>query len=112
MINQNKQSKAAKAAGVCHTERECGQMYRELTPEIKAPALDMLRKELAPCTADIEAAFKRNPDGWYVKSHFHWGMAVRNLLRDKKFGEKYFKVHNLDDIYVALVEEALGLRPA
>jgi hypothetical protein len=37
-------------------------------------------------------------------------MSVRNLLREKGFNEKYFGVHNLDDIYVALVEEALDLK--
>lgn len=38
--------------------------------------------------------------------HFTWGMAVRNLLRDKGYGEKYFDVDNLDDYYVELIEKA------
>lgn len=112
MINQNKQSKEAKAAGVCHTERECGQMYRELTPEVKTPALEMLRKELAPVADKVKEAYEKDSDNWSTPYHFWWGMGVRNLLRDQGFGEKYFKVHNLDDIYVSLVEEALGLSPA
>lgn len=110
MSEQDVQSEAAKAAGVCHTDDECVKMYQGLTPEIKAPALEMLRKELAPVTDQIRAAFTAAPNDWYVSYHFGWGMAVRNLLREKGFGEEYFRVHNLDDIYVALVEEALGLK--
>lgn len=111
MVNQEKQSEEAKAGGVCHTDAECEQMYKDLTPEVKAPALEMLRTELKSAVDEIRAAYIAAPEEWYVPFHFGWGMAVRNLLREKGFGEEYFKVHNLDDIYVALVEEALGLTP-
>jgi hypothetical protein len=110
MIDQNIQSEEAQQQGSCHTDEECAQMYQDLTPEIKAPALEMLRTELNSVIPEIRAAHAAAPKDWYVQYHFHWGMAVRNLLREKGFGEEYFRIHNLDDIYVALVEEALGLQ--
>ena len=109
MIDQTKTSPEADAKMVCHTDAECQQMYADLTPEVKAPALAMLAEELKPAVPEIQKAYAADPEGWYVGYHFGWGMAVRNLLREKGFGEEYFGVHNLDDIYVALVEEALKL---
>lgn len=108
-INQEKQSKAAVKRGVCHTEEECKQMYNSLTPELKAPALKLLAEELSPAKADIQKAYATKGKNWWVDHHLFWGMSVRNFLREKGFGEEYFKVHNLDDIYIALVEEALEL---
>jgi hypothetical protein len=112
MIDQEHASPEANAKGVCHTDEECVQMYSDLSPELKAPALAMLVTELAPVREEIASAYRDDPDGWHVPFHFSWGMAVRNLLRSKEFGEKYFGVHNLDDIYVPLVEEALQLAVA
>lgn len=109
MIDQEHQSPEAEAKCVCHTEEECVQMYRELPIELKAPALDMLATELAPAREEIISMYKIDPEGWHVPHHFFWGMSVRNLLRNKGFGEAYFSVHNLDDIYTPLVEEALKL---
>lgn len=110
MIDQEKQSPEAESKMVCHTDEECVQMFKDLTPEVKAPALAMLADELKTVVPEIKKAYAADPDGWYVGYHFGWGMAVRNLLREKGFGEEYFKIHNLDDIYVALVVEALGLK--
>ena len=84
-------------------------MYSSLTPELKAPALEMLAVELAPALEEILPMYKADPKDWASPHHFFWGMEVRNLLRDKGFGEAYFDVPNLDDIYVPLVEEALKL---
>jgi hypothetical protein len=109
MIDQTKPSPEADAKMVCHTDAECQQMYADLAPEVKAPALAMLAEELKTALPEIQKAYTAEPEGWYIGYHFTWGMAVRNLLRQKGFGEEYFKVHNLDDIYVALVEEALNL---
>lgn len=108
--HMNEQSPEAAGAGICHTEQECLQMYKDMPSELKAPALEMLRTELAPVIGDITRAYASDPTGWYVSYHFGWGMNVRNLLREKGFGEEYFKVHNLDDIYIPLVEEALSLK--
>lgn len=94
---------------VCHTKEECNQMYQGIPDDIRIPALLCLRKELNPVLSEIKNAYKQNPEDWYVPYHFGWGMGVRNFLREKGFGEDYFGIHNLDDIYVALVEEALEL---
>lgn len=110
MIDQEKPSPEAEAQHVCHTMEECKQMYAELTSEVKTPALKMLAEELASAKDEIKKAFDADPENWVAPYHFFWGMSVRNLLRKKGFGEDYFGIHNLDDIYVWLVEEALGLR--
>ena len=106
---KNEQSPEAKLAGVCHTETECEQLYAGISDELKSPALAMLHTELNSVLAEIKNAYRADPKGWYIPYHFGWGMAVRNLLRAKGFGENYFKIHNLDDIYASLVEEALEL---
>ena len=106
---KNEQSPEAKLAGVCHTETECERLYAGISDELKSPALAMLHTELNSVLAEIKNAYRDSPKEWWVGYHFGWGMAVRNLLREKGFGESYFKIHNLDDIYVPLVEEALEL---
>jgi hypothetical protein len=102
-------SQEAAAQGICHTDEECARMYAELSDDLRIPALLCLRKELNPVLSEIKNAYRKDPKNWYVGYHFGWGMSVRNLLREKGFGEEYFKIHNLDDIYVALIEEALEL---
>ncbi len=82
--------------------------YDQLPAEKKNPAIDLLSK-------DIESTDERpllremvndGPD-WYVMQHFHGGMAVRNRLRAKGFGEDYWPIWNLDDIYIFLLEDAI-----
>lgn len=43
---------------------------------------------------------------WPHAYHTYWGMGVRNALRENGFYEDAWPVHNLDNIYVELVEEA------
>jgi hypothetical protein len=90
-----------------HTDRP---QYADLSPIAKAPALVMLHDELSPVREEILAAYKADPEGWWAPHHFLWGMSVRNLLRQKGFGEDHFGVDNLDDFYIPLVEEALELK--
>jgi hypothetical protein len=74
----------------------------------KAPAVEMLRNELADSVKDeIRAAIAADPSHWAAPYHFFWGMGIRNLLREKGFGEDYWPIWNLDDIYVMLVEDAV-----
>ena len=51
--------------------------------------------------------YKKDPVGWFAPYHFHWGMMIRNELRKNGFGEEYFFIKNLDDIYVELIEDAI-----
>jgi hypothetical protein len=85
-------------------------MFAALSPEIKAPALTMLAEKLQNDRPHIKKAYDADPEGWVYAHHFTWGMGVRNLLRDEGFGEKYFGVDCIDDLYVGLVEEALELQ--
>jgi hypothetical protein len=103
------QSVEAKSQGICHTEEECKQFYSSLSSELKAPALTALREITVKWRDAIKEDFLKSPDDWYVPYHLSWGMGIRNFLRERGYGEEYFGTHNLDDIYVYLIEEALGL---
>jgi hypothetical protein len=82
--------------------------YNSIPDSKKAPALEMLRKEITPEDQDkMRQEIALTPEDWYVPYHFWFGMAIRNLLREKGFGEKYWGIWNLDDIYVWLLEEAV-----
>ena len=80
--------------------------YTEISDELKIPAIDMLKEKLDDRPL-IRKAIEDNPTKWYIPYHSYWGMGVRNLLRTEGFGEEYFGIDNLDDIYTQLVEEAL-----
>lgn len=74
---------------------------------ISLPTLELLKTTLERDRASIVASMERDPERWIGPYHHGWGTAMRNHLRQMGFGELYFGVHNLDDIYVALIEEAL-----
>lgn len=82
--------------------------FNSLNPTTRDAAVAMLRVELETVKDDIRAKIAENPQTWWAPYHFGWGMAVRNLLRRKGFGEKELGVGNIDDYYVSLVEAALA----
>jgi hypothetical protein len=84
------------------------EVYNAIAAEIKVPVLDLLVELLEPVAVEIRTDFEKNPDCWW-KGHFHWGLAIRNQLRCRGYGEDYFGVSNLDNIYIYLVEDALKL---
>lgn len=85
-------------------------LWKSLPKDKKNPVFEMVRSELpAEVQEKIKEAFKADPKNWWVGYHFGWGMGFRNLMRDKGFGEKYWPVDNLDDIYTYVVEDALEL---
>ena len=88
---------------------EAHAIYASLEIEKIAPVVVMLAEELKKDSADIVKAAQDDPDMWWAPYHFIWGMQIRNLLREKGYGEDYFGIANLDDIYVQLVEDALGI---
>ena len=55
----------------------------------------------------VRAAIAKDPTDWIVPYHLHWGMGVRNALREHGFSEQAFGVLNLDNVYVALIEAAV-----
>lgn len=69
-------------------------------------AVAFLRLDLKLILPEIRQKIDLDPQNWIAPYHFGWGMAVRNLLRTSGLGEKEFGVQNLDNIYVALVEDA------
>ncbi len=85
-------------------------MYAQITSEVKAPALTLLIELLEPLAAQVRSDFNVDPENWWKRGHFHFGLAVRNQLRRRDYDADYFGVSNLDDIYIYLVEESLGLR--
>jgi len=82
--------------------------YEAIPEEKKLPAIILLSKKIS---AQDRVYMRRlqaaNPNDWYVSQHFFGGMAVRNYLREYGFGEKYWPIWNLDDIYVFLLEDAI-----
>lgn len=115
-------------------EREY-QKVREFPREKRQAAIDMLREELPKMGVRIDSIdmtwfeligylLELGGKGWvsYDLSHnlekpepgripmnFHFmggGMALRNFLRSKGFGDDYFGV-NLDYVYAGLLEEAV-----
>ena len=94
---------------VTMTPVERREAYAAILTEIKAPALSLLIELLEPMAAQIRLDYEKDPVNWWKQGHFHFGLAVRNQLRRKGFDADYFGVANLDDIYVYLVKESLGL---
>ncbi len=83
-------------------------IYDALASEKKKPAIDYLKKQIAEhIKILIRADSNRDPESWFAPYHLGWGMVIRNGLRDAGFGEEYFRIGNLDDIYVELVEDAV-----
>jgi hypothetical protein len=88
-------------------------IYAKYSNDLKAPAVKMLRETIPEETQqEIRAAIAADPEYWATPYHFWWGMSIRNLLREKGFGEDYWPIWNLDDIYVMLVEDAVRQTPA
>lgn len=126
-------SEAAKAEGVCHTEAECRQLYENLDPEKRAGAIAHLKKVIEADPDAIQRVremYAKHGADWFdhlhdpeiekltpeerergmaglYSPHFGWGMAIRNSLRSAGFGEEELGVHNLDDVYRALLDSAV-----
>ncbi len=106
--NWLEQSEEAKNKGVCHTEEECKQMYSEIPQEQKDAAIKAFREsEYALSFPEIRKAIASYTNYWWASYHSFWGMGVRNFFRQHGFGEGFFGVHNMDCIYVPLVEAAV-----
>lgn len=84
--------------------------YATIDRNLILPALDYLKGHIAESDKlEIKTYAEDDPHTWWANSHLGWGMAIRNKLRDGRFNEAYFGIENLDDIYICLVEEALGI---
>lgn len=81
-------------------------LYNSISDQKKKLAIEFLRCYLKDKEI-IKMAIQIDPECWFAPYHFNWGMAIRNGLRCEGFGESYFEIDNLDDIYVELVEETV-----
>lgn len=61
-----------------------------------------------PLIEIVGEMMKRSPTEWWIGHHFGWGMSMRNLLRTNGYGEQELGVGNMDDYYVALIEQAVA----
>ena len=88
-----------------------GRVMAGYTAEKIVPAVTYLRESvILPSDVDtIHAAIVANPEAWWAPYHFYAGMAIRNRLRNGGFGEEYWPIWNLDDIWVPLVELAVDI---
>ena len=63
-----------------------------------------------PLISVVTEMIKNNPDEWWLGHHFGWGISMRNLLREHGYGEQDLGIGNLDDYYIAWIEQAcLGM---
>lgn len=84
-------------------------IYYSLRRDDKDKAIEFLKVKCLDAGAreQIRAAQRKDPEKWWAEYHSIWGMAIRNALRKGGFGEEFFRINNLDDIYIQLVEEAV-----
>jgi hypothetical protein len=120
---------------VCHTDEECAAMYAAIPEDKRKAAASKLLELLSQEPGTVERIRELMPHYpghhewlWHLHDdeieklsdadrrrgyaamynpHFGFGMAVRNALRKAGFGEEYFGIHNLDDIYIDVIEEAV-----
>lgn len=109
LLNMNTGSAASSPDGQSPmTFEEARVFYDRLDPLKKLPAIAALRAEFNDnVKEDVRFAIAQQGRSWCAGSHFSFGMSVRNTLRRKGFGEDYWPIWNLDDIYVYLVEDAV-----
>lgn len=123
-------SPAAQAQGICHTEEECRDLYLHVNLAKRRAAVAFLRSKFSlEDRSKMAALLERYGSGEWLhhlydeeierlspdekqyaallSPHFGFGMQVRNTLRRAGFGERELGVHNLDCVYVHLIEEAL-----
>lgn len=88
---------------------ERADMINALASPLWPKAVAFLKDDLAPVAAKTRERIAACSAGhqWIIPYHFHWGMSVRNRLRDAGFGEQAFGIVNLDNVYVALIEAAV-----
>lgn len=89
--------------------KENKQLFDSLDKNKKQQAVDFLKDNLVDQDF-LREEINKDPENWISPLHFNWGMFIRNLLRQNGFGEEFFPVDDLDDIYVELIEEAVIIR--
>jgi hypothetical protein len=88
-----------------------GDRMVEMPTNILNKAIELLKKEIDAKTQDeIRESIKDNPLYWFAPYHFGWGMAIRNLLRDKVCLDNKLPSGTWDDYYVQIIEIVVHAR--
>lgn len=89
-----------------HDER-----FAELPDWIIGKSKEALLYNISPEDIDIiKKEIDKNGSTWCSPYHSWWGMKIRNLLRDKVCLDSVLPSRNWDDVYVCLIEYAVGKR--
>ncbi len=97
----------------------------KLDPVLRNKAVKFLQEHVKKYKDNVilKERINKDPENWWAipyggspeigypgtSFHFSSGMSVRNVLRQNGFGEKEFKIDNLDDIYISLIEDSINL---
>jgi hypothetical protein len=94
----------------CLTCFELWKQMHPIDPEVQKRAIIILQQFITPEIAvDIRKLMDRDGDNWISVNgiHFHWGMAVRNYLRENGLTDDLIPGGNWDDYYADMVEEVV-----
>ena len=81
--------------------------FEEIPTDILNKAVDLLKSEINDTTKEkIKEDIRDDPLYWFAPYHFGWGMAIRNLLRDKICSDDKLPSGNWD---LALPQQLLFL---
>lgn len=82
----------------------------EMPEDFLKQAIEVLEVELNDdVKRSIRDAWTKDPN-WFAGYHFGWGMAIRNLLRQKGLDDTRLLDNNWDDYYHQVVEIVVGIR--
>lgn len=89
-------------------EQQISDMGTAMASGLWDRAVNEIRRVLDERTAmQIRRLIETRDPKWPGTYHFGWGRQIRNDLRVAGYGEKELGVRNLDNVYVAMVEEAV-----
>ena len=89
------------------------QRFLELPPDLRQRAITALREMFDPSVEDdIKAEYDRSGEDWWLDAniHFHWGMSIRNFLREQGILDNQLPSSNWDDYYLQIIEAAVHIR--
>lgn len=90
------------------------EMLAQLSPEIRDRAVEIFQQRFCECLEDyyyIQELMILYGREWWLRDGFHFGggMAARNLLRANGVTDDMVPGGNLDNVYVRLLELAVGI---
>jgi|SRR5690348_2098301 len=92
-------------------EKSHDEYIKELPKDILESSVQVIRAAFDIDTIlRISEEYHADPEHWWAGYHHGWGTAIRNLLRDKVCRDNKLPSGNWDDVYIPIVEIALGLR--